>query len=536
MSLTHSPVKTRRESVMPYSALTWSYDADMYSTDFETMHWDAGNLKLSNGETFSISANTDTIVGTTYIYWSVSDSGAFNFGSAVDCVGSGIIPIGVVIENTDTSQDASYRIFQGPGLSITADNIATNTLSAISANMGTITAGVISGIEIYGSTITGGTIQTALTGQRIVLDGSLNRMTFYNSGGTAIVTIKENVAGGLAGIDLNSGTLRVLSGAYTTSLTGGGIQIYREDQTVFHSEAWSVLSVPSLDTYNGRFYTTVGTTDTGNYTRTGVQSEIDCTGTSNARLWAMYGQSYGSSSTRLIGVVGAGHASGSGTGIGGQFHSDDIGIRISYGSLLGEDTSTDYVDLIADGDGNLTIEPTGTTITASGIFNVSDSYYQNNLEIINPSGYQVGDFKTRSYLHFGHDEGDTAHDETLTIYPYCAGGAYLATTPSVGGVGNGYGYCIPRYGRITGIAIQFDVTNTSTDASLTATAYINNVATSVECTTTSFGTITDVKAYSTSNTAYFAAGDSLNVKISFSENAANTCSVDDIAILVEIES
>jgi hypothetical protein len=41
-------------------------------------------------------------------------------------------------------------------------------LVAASGTFGTVTAGILSGVEISGSTITGGTIQTSSTGQRVV--------------------------------------------------------------------------------------------------------------------------------------------------------------------------------------------------------------------------------------------------------------------------------------------------------------------------------------------------------------------------------
>lgn len=53
---------------------------------------------------------------------------------------------------------------------VTAEKINVNELSAISANLGHITAGLIEAVEIYGSVITGSTLQTAMTGSRVVIN------------------------------------------------------------------------------------------------------------------------------------------------------------------------------------------------------------------------------------------------------------------------------------------------------------------------------------------------------------------------------
>jgi hypothetical protein len=202
MSITHSPVKVRRESIIPWSTLTWSYDGDISPTDYNELTWAAGNLNFSNDISYAITGSSDTFADTKYLYWDVINSGILQFGTATDCVGNGIVPIGVGIENTDTGELASLRVFQGPGLNITADNIATGTLSAISADIGDITAGTITGL-----TITGGTIQTAVgpAQQRIVLKGSTNTLELYDSvNASPRVEIDDNAGGGLPGIKLNT--------------------------------------------------------------------------------------------------------------------------------------------------------------------------------------------------------------------------------------------------------------------------------------------------------------------------------------------
>lgn len=61
-------------------------------------------------------------------------------------------------------------------------------LSAISANLGTVTAGTINGITINGTTITGGVIQTATSGARVVINGTgSNAIAVYSDSGAGVV-------------------------------------------------------------------------------------------------------------------------------------------------------------------------------------------------------------------------------------------------------------------------------------------------------------------------------------------------------------
>lgn len=62
---------------------------------------------------------------------------------------------------------------------ITADKMNVTELSAIVANLGTITAGVLNAVTIIGSVITGGTLRTAASGERIEL--SSDSFKSYNA-------------------------------------------------------------------------------------------------------------------------------------------------------------------------------------------------------------------------------------------------------------------------------------------------------------------------------------------------------------------
>ena len=75
----------------------------------------------------------------------------------------------------NTSASYTIREFYPRSL-VQSDDIAGETLSAISANLGTITAGVISSVSIDAATITGSLIQTNTSNPRIVFDNTSFRL------------------------------------------------------------------------------------------------------------------------------------------------------------------------------------------------------------------------------------------------------------------------------------------------------------------------------------------------------------------------
>ena len=64
-------------------------------------------------------------------------------------------------------------------------------------------------LTMVGGIITGGTIQTATSGQRIVMAGATNDLKFYNTSGLEIVKIGNNVGGGQNGISVLDGEIYV---------------------------------------------------------------------------------------------------------------------------------------------------------------------------------------------------------------------------------------------------------------------------------------------------------------------------------------
>lgn len=176
----------------------WQLDTVFSATDENTVAWAAGTLTLMSGATYSIGGgNTGNMSARTYIYLdiAISTTAFQTTTTATTAVGSGKILVAVAEDNSGS--DATFQVFGGIGgglwttaniatNTITANEIAANTitasemnvsvLSAISANIGTITSG----------TITGLTIRTAATGQRIIMEGSDNSLRFFDSSAQVI--------------------------------------------------------------------------------------------------------------------------------------------------------------------------------------------------------------------------------------------------------------------------------------------------------------------------------------------------------------
>jgi hypothetical protein len=101
--------------------------------------------------------------------------------------------------------------------SIVASKMSVSTLSSITANIGTITAGAINGI-----TITGGTIQTATSGERVTLNGSTLRLEFRDSAGTLRGSLRAATATRATGLVADSDITVANNKSYwITSSTGG---------------------------------------------------------------------------------------------------------------------------------------------------------------------------------------------------------------------------------------------------------------------------------------------------------------------------
>lgn len=211
MTITGGSITTTPISGIPnntstdISLLEKSHNLVFSATDADTVAWSSGTITLSNGRTFSISAgNTGNMSALTYIYLDpgISSTIVLSTSTYSNAVGANKILLGVAQNNTVTASFIPY----GPGqplidganigaLSIVAGNIAASTitagkltvsqLSAITADLGAITAGSIV-LPSGGFVRSGQTAYDSGTGFYIGNDSGTPKLSIGNSSGNKL--------------------------------------------------------------------------------------------------------------------------------------------------------------------------------------------------------------------------------------------------------------------------------------------------------------------------------------------------------------
>ena len=164
---------------------------------------------LSSGKTFLTDTTAGIWVGTTGIALGNTGTPAFSVtvaglltATGVDITGaihatsgsfagdgSGVTNIngGNIQTGTITATQIAAGTITGDRIAagtITADRLSVTSLSAISANIGTVTAGSITGVTVTGGTIEGASIQTATSGQRVLINPT-DQIKLYDSLGNS---------------------------------------------------------------------------------------------------------------------------------------------------------------------------------------------------------------------------------------------------------------------------------------------------------------------------------------------------------------
>ncbi len=212
----------------------WTQTCAFSVVDGDTVSWGSGNFKSADGtQNFSISAgSTGNMTLETYIYLDINVSTtAYQITTNIlTPIGIGKVLIAVCKAGSPT---ATYNLVQAT--QIVSDNILANTivaqkmnvaiLSAITANLGTITAG----------TITGVLIRTATTGQRIEITSSpTNLISFYDTSTLygSLEVLKSGTDGYInllsqdgAGLSIYTGIGASAFGSATLSGQGGSVDV-----------------------------------------------------------------------------------------------------------------------------------------------------------------------------------------------------------------------------------------------------------------------------------------------------------------------
>src|SRR3990167_3962464 len=126
------------------SLLDLTHDLAFSSTDADTVAWATGTITLSNGRTFTIDAgNTGNMTLLTFIYLDpgVSSTVLQVTTTAATAMGANKKLLAIAQNQTD---GAVFQVYTGKGgVAIHPDSVITASLSAIVANLGSITAGTI---------------------------------------------------------------------------------------------------------------------------------------------------------------------------------------------------------------------------------------------------------------------------------------------------------------------------------------------------------------------------------------------------------
>lgn len=195
------------------SVLKFTHDITFSASDNDTVAWGTGTITFSNGRTFSIAAgNTGNMAAVNWIYLDPDTSTTVlqTTTTPTTAMGANKVPIAIAQNNSDTSANAVFTVKEGAAkTTLVAANIITSTLSAISADLGSITAG----------TVTGATIRTASSGTRFQMtstafqgiDASSNVVfeVIIDGANAGDVIIGDDATGNYIQWDNSAGTLSV---------------------------------------------------------------------------------------------------------------------------------------------------------------------------------------------------------------------------------------------------------------------------------------------------------------------------------------
>ena len=182
-------------TVLDVSNWGWGQTCAFTSTDTDTVSWGSGTFTSASGVSYAISAgNTGNMTAKNYIYLDLLVSETVYQVTTSPATAVGIGKVLVAVAQNSATGNATYNLSEAT--QIVSDNILANSINASKIVAGSITAtqisssyvyaGTISANNITAGTITGSTLQTASSGQRVVVNGSNNKIEFYNSSSTLV--------------------------------------------------------------------------------------------------------------------------------------------------------------------------------------------------------------------------------------------------------------------------------------------------------------------------------------------------------------
>lgn len=145
---------TLRKAVYPWQLLQsvqpYVCDIDFTATSRNAISWGAGTITFQDGSTHSINSGSKSSVTTGWLYFDLEDNVLHYTTSFANCCAPGCGLVAFVAAGSEIGTTCLVWPTRGKEPLLNADVIACMTLSALTANVGNLSAGVIDGVVIYG--------------------------------------------------------------------------------------------------------------------------------------------------------------------------------------------------------------------------------------------------------------------------------------------------------------------------------------------------------------------------------------------------
>lgn len=181
----------------------WSQTCAFSSSNLNTVIWGAGVFKSSSGTTYNISAGTTGVMAAkTYIYFDLNVSlTAYQITTTPGtAVGLGKVLVAVAQNTAVASPQPNATFNLNEASQIVGDNILANTINATKMNVGQLSAITADLGSITAGTITGALIRTSTGTTRVEINSS-NEILFYDAG-----EIRTYISNGVINFNRPNGT------------------------------------------------------------------------------------------------------------------------------------------------------------------------------------------------------------------------------------------------------------------------------------------------------------------------------------------
>ena len=206
----------------PRHALAWTTNINMRPVDHDTIQWDAGAVEFADGVSQAVAnGNSPRTLspalnnGEWYAYKRFSSSVLQFTQTFSTAIAADRIYMGIVVVSAEEDNSATVIFRGGGGIHISAQSISVGAISTITANLGEVLAGIITGVLI----------RTSESGKRVQIS-SADTVDFYDPDGNKVgdLDITTEPTGGAQTLHL---ILRALGATRDLSLVSErGIALY----------------------------------------------------------------------------------------------------------------------------------------------------------------------------------------------------------------------------------------------------------------------------------------------------------------------